>query len=392
MFLELLETHIRQGRVRVHLPGGGVHEIGAGEQPIDWYIHDEKAMSRIARDPELEVGETYLEGLWDTGDLPLEALLILIIRNFQEFRRKPASTLRHRAARLFQRANRIARSYRNVALHYDLDEWLFRHFLDRGMFYSCAYFHNPDMTLEEAQVAKCRHLMKKLRLRPGQKVLDIGCGWGGLALYLAERANVEVTGLTLSREQLRVAQAEIQKRGMGNLVKLLLQDYREHDGRYDRVVSVGMFEHVGPRGYPQFFGKVRDLLANDGIAVLHTIGSCHVPQETNAWIRRHIFPGGYIPSLSEVCAAAERAALVISDVEVLRLHYAFTLAEWLKRFRAQREAVLERMGERFVRMWEFYLASSEASFRAGDNLVFQIQLARENDSVPLVRDYLYLED
>lgn len=392
MFLELLETHIKAGRLRVHLPSGEIREIGVGEPVVDWYIRDAAAMRRIARDPELELAETYLESLWDTGDQPLEALLVLLMRNFQEFRRRPASTLRHAAARLFQRANRIARAYRNVARHYDLDEWLFRHFLDQGMFYSCAYFQHPDMTLEEAQVAKCHHLMKKLRLHPGQRVLDIGSGWGGLALYLAEQAAVEVTGLTLSREQLRVSQGEAEQRGLAHRVNFLFQDYREHEGLYDRIVSVGMFEHVGLRRYPQFFAKVRDLMGKDGIAVLHTIGSRQVPQETNAWIRRHIFPGGYIPSLSEVCAQVERAGLVTSDVEVLRLHYAYTLREWLKRFRAAREVILERMGDRFLRMWEFYLASCQASFLAGDNVVFQLQLARENDTVPLVRDYLYLPD
>jgi len=389
MFLELLGAYVKEGQIRLHLPDGQEKTIGAAAPPVDWFIRDDRAISRIGRDPEFELGETYMEGLWDTGEQGVEALLTLLMRNFLDYRRESASPLKRTATRLFQRANRIARSYRNVSHHYDLDEWVFRLFLDQGMFYSCAYFDRPNSSLEDAQQAKCRHIMRKLRLRPGQRVLDVGCGWGGLAVYLCRHADVEVTGLTLSREQLRVAESTVREQNLEGRVRFLLQDYREHEDRYDRIVSVGMFEHVGHQEYRAFFAKLRELMSPGGIALLHTIGSSQIPQPTNPWIRKHIFPGGYIPSLSEVSAAAESAPLLVSDVEVLRLHYAFTLAEWLKRFRASRAEVLQRMGERFYRMWEFYLASSEASFRTGGNVVFQIQLTLENDSVPLVRDYLY---
>lgn len=391
MYLQLLERRIREGTLRLRLPDGSARTFGHGGPVAEWIIHAPRTLGRIARDPEYALGETYMAGEWDAGEGGLTGLLLLLMRNFPETPPRGWRRLAEPLARTLQQWNRIGRSYRNAAHHYDLDEWLFRHMLDREMHYSCAYFARADMDLEAAQRAKCAHLAAKLCLRPGQRVLDIGCGWGGLALFLAREHGVEVTGLTLSREQLRVARARAEAAGLTARVRFELQDYREHRGTYDRIVSVGMFEHVGRPQYLAFFDQVRGLLAPDGVAVLHTIGRLGPPGTTNPWIRRHIFPGGYIPALSEVAAAIERSGLFNCDVEVLRLHYARTLAAWQGRFQAHRAEAAARYGERFCRMWEFYLAVCEAAFQERDLAVFQIQLARRRDAVPLTRDYLYRE-
>ena len=257
------------------------------------------------------------------------------------------------------------------------------------MHYSCAYFRDRGMTLEEAQYAKSEHIAAKLHLRPGHRVLDIGCGWGSLAMHLAENHDVKVTGLTLSAEQLRVARETAAGRGLENQVEFLLQDYREHPETYDRIVSVGMFEHVGKQNVQRFFDSVRQALTDNGVALLHTIGSKNPPEPVNPWIRRYIFPGGYIPSLSDIAPAVERAGLVTTDIEVLRRHYAFTLKEWNRRFQGARDRFVESKGERFCRMWEFYLVICQTAFEVGDLVVLQWQLATDNETVPITRDYLY---
>jgi cyclopropane-fatty-acyl-phospholipid synthase len=275
--------------------------------------------------------------------------------------------------------------------HYDLDEELFRAFLDRGMHYSCAYFRDADMSLESAQLAKCNHIARKLMLAPGQRVLDIGCGWGSLALHLAETENVSVTGLTLSTEQLRVAKAEAARRGCSDRVDFLTQDYRNHHGQYDRIVSVGMFEHVGRRNFKRYFQQLARQLRPGGMAVLHTIGSTRPPSTTNLWIRRYIFPGGYVPSLSNLTAAIEQAGLQIGDVEILRPHYALTLKEWNRRFQMQRAHFAALKGERFCRMWEFYLQSCQLGFEYQDLVVFQLQIGGKDAPFRPTRDYLYAD-
>jgi cyclopropane-fatty-acyl-phospholipid synthase len=311
------------------------------------------------------------------------------MRNFPD---EPVSWFRRLVIKLvkpLQQWNRIAASRRNVAHHYDLDVRLFRRFLDEDMQYSCAYWLREGMTLEQAQRAKKEHIRRKLLLSPGQRVLDIGCGWAGLAIFLAETCGVRVTGLTLSREQYRIARERVKQRGLEELVDIRLEDYRENTETYDRVVSVGMFEHVGARNYDTYFRTVRERLTEDGVALIHTIGSAAPPGLTNPWIRRYIFPGGYIPAMSEAMAAVERQRLASTDVEVLRLHYAFTLAQWQQRFQRVRAEVAAEKDERFCRMWEFYLALSEAAFRWRDLVVFQFQLARDKGAVPLRRGYLH---
>ncbi len=386
--LKHLGPRIRHGRLTVCLPGGERHSFGSGTPHAEWYIHTSATLRRILSDPELMVGETYMNGEWDTSNL-LD-LLEVFMHNIPE--QSSSGLLAGLLKRLLRQGNRIAQSYRNVAHHYDLDEWLFRRFLDRDMQYSCAYFYKPGISLEEAQRAKCAHILRKLDLSPGQQVLDIGCGWGGLALYLAEHAGVRVAGLTLSREQLRVAQQRARESGLQGRVEFLLRDYREHSGVYDRIVSVGMFEHVGAQHYPHYFEQMRRLLSPEGAALLHTIGRYTPPGVTSPWILKHIFPGGYIPALSELNRSVEGSGLITCDVETLRLHYAMTLGAWQHRFQAQRTEIAARLGERFCRMWEFYLAACEASFRWRDLVVFQLQLTQRLDVLPITRDYIYREE
>ena len=389
IFIDYLRRNIRHGSIHLSMPDGTLHKLGHGQPEAHWVFSDPRAKSRILRDYDLELGETYMDGCWHSRPGGLLRLLEVLMLNFGETKEQGLRGTWAGLYKVFQQGNRIARSYRNVSHHYDIDEWVFRRFLDANMFYSCAYFERPEQSLEEAQLAKCRLIMKKLLLQPGQHVLDVGCGWGGMAFYLAEQAKVKVTGITLSKEQLRVARDEARRRNLSGRVEFLLQDYREHRGQYDRIVSIGMFEHVGPRHFKRFFEQVNALLAPDGVALIHTIGEAHHSRSTNPWIRRHIFPGGYIPSLSEMSRAVEDGPLMMTDVEVLRLHYAKTLSEWLNRFGSHRDEVADRMGETFCRMWEFYLAATSAAFRYWDLQVFHMQLARRHASVPVHRDYLW---
>ncbi len=387
--VSILRQYIKHGRLTLRLPGGRIESFGEGLPDVEWALHKTDTLRRIATDPTLMLGETYMDGEWDITKGSILSLLEILLSNLPHQLIGQRGFFFKHLQKLIRRGNTIMRSYRNVAHHYDLDEWLFRRFLDPDMHYSCAYFYEPDISLQEAQRAKCQHIMTKLLLQPRQRVLDIGCGWGGLALYLAEHAGVEVTGLTLSREQLRVAEQRVKEHGLQGRVKFHLQDYREHQGSYDRIVSVGMFEHVGRTHYPEYFEQVRRLLHPDGVALLHTIGHSGAPVETNPWIAKYIFPGGYNPSLSEVSSAFEKSGLINCDVEVWRLHYAETLAAWHKNFQAHRADVAQRLGERFCRMWEYYLTTCEASFRWYNVVVFQIQLAHRLDAVPITRDYLY---
>ncbi|MHB1529510.1 MAG: class I SAM-dependent methyltransferase [Acidiferrobacteraceae bacterium] len=383
----LLEQYIRNGTLRVEYPEGRVREFGSGAPHAVLHLKDPSVEPRILRDPEYELGATYADGLWETPEPA--GLLGLLYQNFCSYI-QPALGPFARLGRLLRQWNRGVAARRQIAHHYDLEEWLFRRFLDRDLHYSCAYYTKPELTLEAAQREKCAHLARKLRLRPGAEVLDIGCGWGSLALYLAATHGVHVTGVTLSKEQWRVANDRARARGLGRQVRFLYEDYREHQGRYQRIVSVGMFEHVGIPNYPVFFDQVARLLEpGDGIAVLHHIGRPGPPGTTNPWIRRHVFPGGYNPSLSEVLAPIEHSGLWTTDIEVWRLHYQQTLKEWGRRFQAARPEVVEKKGEHFARLWEFYLAACEAAFAVGQLVVFQLQLANALQAVPLTRDYLY---
>lgn len=385
-----LNNRIRYGTLILEFADGTEsRRYGDGNPVAHWQVASPRVLRQISTDPGFMLGQTYMDSSWSVPAGGLLPLLEVLMRNFHY----ETADWRGRMWRMLlaplQQWNRVRASRRNVSRHYDLDTDMFRQFLDEDMQYSCAYFPRPEATLEEAQRAKCEHIRRKLLLSPGQRVLDIGCGWGGLAMYLAEQADVQVTGLTLSAEQHRVARERVRERGLEGRVDIRLEDYREHRGEYDRIVSVGMFEHVGVPYYQRYFELVRERLPEDGVALIHTIGRRSPPGLTNSWTRRYIFPGGYIPAMSETMAAIERSSLVCADVEVLRRHYAFTLQHWLQRFQTVRDQWVQRRSETFCRMWEFYLAASASSFLWRDLLVFQFQLARSLEAVPITRDYLY---
>ncbi len=354
-------------------------------------LHEKALHWRLPLNVQLVAGEAYMDGTLTVEDGSVFDLLTLAAINLPSLEAHPFFALGNWLQRVLRRLHQFnvaCRARANVAHHYDISGAIYDLFLDPDRQYSCAYFARPDDDLETAQENKKNHIAAKLLLRDGQKVLDIGSGWGGLALTLARRAKIEVTGVTLSTEQFHMASHRAEEDGLAKRVHFHLRDYRHQQGRFERIVSVGMFEHVGVGYYKTFFGKIHDLLADDGVALIHTIGRADGPGATSPWIRKYIFPGGYIPALSEVTAAIERSRLFITDVEVLRLHYAETLRHWRERFIDNWDQAKSIYDERFCRMWEFYLAASEVAFRHLGLVVFQIQLARRQDAVPLTRAYL----
>ena len=386
-YASFIAQRMKVGSLQIVHADGKRETFGTDEPSATLKLNNRRALTKILRNPSLMMGESYMNQEWDAEDGNLTDLLRLLRRNFEVL---PNRMLGFRfLLALIQTWNTIKASFENVSHHYDLDEHLFSQFLDQDMHYSCAYFDEPSTSLEEAQQAKCRLIAKKLCLQRDARVLDVGCGWGSLAMFLAENYDVEVTGITLSKEQLRVARERAEKRGLGNSVKFELQDYRDHVGNYDAIVSVGMFEHVGRRNFETFFKQLRSLLNPKGVALLHTIGSLDPPEPTNPWIQKYIFPGGYIPSISEVTNEIERSGLVSCDIEVWRRHYAYTLQEWNRRFQLVRDRFVKSHGERFCRMWEFYLVACQTGFEYASLAVFQIQMAHANDDVPITRDYLY---
>jgi len=390
-----LSRFIRHGSFTVTTVAGNTYTFGDGSgRPVAARFTNAKAQRAVLLNPELRLGEAYMDGTFVLERGSIADALAILLR--QERIAPPTWTLPWRLVRyLFRRLQQFNPRFRarhNVAHHYDLDGRLYALFLDADQQYSCAYFEEPNQSLDDAQLAKKRHLAAKLRVEPGASVLDIGCGWGGLALYLAEVAGARVTGITLSQEQYARAQQRALERGRAKNAIFRLEDYRDVTGRFDRIVSVGMFEHVGVGFYDTFFRKGAQLLADDGVFLLHTIGRSGPPSVTNPWIAKYIFPGGYIPALSEVLTAIQHAGLMVTDVEILQLHYAETLKAWRERFLAHREDVERLYDGRFVRMWEFYLASSEMAFRESDLVVFQIQMAKRKGVVPATRDYIGREE
>ena len=388
-----LSRFIRHGSFTVTTARGRTRTFGDGTGiPVAVRFGSAAAQRAVLFDPELKLGEGYMDGTFVVEQGSIADVLALLLGQDSLGPRNWAMprALRYLFRRL-QQLNLRSRSRTNVAHHYDLDGRLYSLFLDGDQQYSCGYFERSDQSLDDAQLAKKRHLAAKLRVKPGAKVLDIGCGWGGLALYLAEIAGARVTGITLSQEQYQHAQNRAQERARRD-AEFKLLDYRDVNGRFDRIVSVGMFEHVGVGFYEVFFNQCAKLLAEDGIALLHTIGRHSPPGITNPWIAKYIFPGGYIPALSEVLRAIERAGLIVTDVEILQLHYAETLKAWRERFLAHRDEVVRLYDRRFVRMWEFYLACSEMAFRLGEMVVFQIQMAKQKGLTPPTRDYIAREE
>jgi cyclopropane-fatty-acyl-phospholipid synthase len=384
---------IRSGTLQLTLPDGTTQTLGDGTgAPVAVTIHDEKTARGLILNPELAVGEGYMDGTLTVEDDDLEGFLALAVLNQRagaQTRWQSAVRRLRTATRSFMQNNVPGLSRKNVAHHYDLAGDLYALFLDADRQYSCAYFTSPDDTLEEAQAHKKAHIARKLALEPGMRVLDIGCGWGGMALTLARDHGARVLGITLSEEQLAVARQRAKEERLEDRVDFRLADYRDLTGSFDRIVSVGMFEHVGLPYYDTYFGKIRDLLTADGVALIHTIGISDAPSGTNPWIAKYIFPGGYVPSLSEVVASIERQGVWMTDIEILRLHYAETLRHWRERFEANRDRIAALYDERFVRMWRFYLVACETSFRHRRQTVFQVQIARRIDALPITRDYLY---
>lgn len=393
MLKRLLRSVVHTGTLTLIYPGGRRDVIGSGTPAIAVRFHDRGAMLRLAMDPDLALGELYMDGRLTVEDGDIADLLALLMMNLAKshasFLLRLARAVR-RVLRPLAQYNPISRSKEHVAHHYDLSSDLYDLFLDRDRQYSCAYFSAPGETLDDAQIGKKRHIAAKLHLnKPGLKVLDIGCGWGGLALDLARDCDADVLGITLSEEQIAMAQKRSEHAHLTDRCRFGLTDYRVLKGQFDRIVSVGMFEHVGVPYYSQFFRQISNLLAEDGVALVHTIGRSDGAGSTNPWIAKYIFPGGYTPALSEMLPIIERAGLMVSDVEVLRLHYAETLKEWRRRFKSRWKDAAEIYDERFCRMWEFYLAGSEMGFRHEGLVVFQVQLVKNVNALPITRDYMY---
>ena len=388
----MMSRFVKVGQLTIIDAEGGRHVHGPGGSPQATIRLTDKTLYRsLFLNPELRAGEAYMDGTLICEEGGIRGLLEVFANNRDGLRNHPVQKVLKRTLkkiRKFHQRNQKQASRSNVQHHYDLSNDFYRLFLDEDLQYSCAYWPRPNISLEEAQSLKKKHIAEKLCLKPGQTVLDIGCGWGGMAIYMAQNYGVKVVGVTLSDEQLALGRKRVKDLGLEGLVDLRLTDYRDLDESFDRIVSVGMFEHVGVAHYQEYFLKVRDLLTEDGIALIHAIGRKGGPGTTGAWIRKYIFPGGYSPALSETFAEIEKAKLWVTDCEILRLHYAYTLAEWEKRFQENRDKVAAMFDERFCRMWEFYLVISEFSFLYGNHMNFQIQLSKDVHAVPVTRNYM----
>ncbi len=396
---EVYSRVIKKGTLNIIDAFGKMHKFGDDGSPsVTIRLNEASLHHKLAFNPQLFIGEAYMDGQLTIEQGTLKDFFEILFSNTCS--KIPHGWLRtmefaNFLVRNMQQVNNIANSTRNVKHHYDLSGDFYDLFLDKDKQYSCAYFTESDQTLEEAQQMKMRHIVNKLLVNHNDRVLDIGCGWGGLACEIAKMTGAQVKGITLSGEQLKVARQRAKKEGVSNLVKFEQADYRQlmqEEETYDRIVSVGMFEHVGIDHYGEFFQKINELLEDDGVMLLHSIGRAQGPSSTNPWIRKYIFPGGYIPALSEVIPQVEKANLHITDVEVLRMHYARTLQEWRYRFYENLEDVRKIYDSRFCRMWEFYLTGAEASFEHWGNMVFHLQLSKQITAVPLTRDYLYLKE
>jgi cyclopropane-fatty-acyl-phospholipid synthase len=392
LLASVLDRFIGIGRLSVIDAAGKRHVFEGSPGPTATVrLHESGLHWKLLLRTRLSVPEAYMAGTLTVEEGSLYDFIEILTANDAAQINALPQRLCQAAGRLVRRLhqyNPVPRAVRNVAHHYDLSDQLYELFLDRDRQYSCAYFRTPEDDIDTAQESKKRHIAAKLLLQPGQKVLDIGSGWGGLALYLAAESGADVTGLTLSEEQHKVATRRAAAAGLSDRVRFYLRDYRQERGRYDRIVSIGMFEHVGLNQYPAFFRGLSERLAPDGVALLHSIGRMDGPGTTNPWMRKYIFPGGYAPALSEVVPEVERARLWITDIEILRLHYAETLRAWRHRFEQNRARISALYDERFCRMWEMYLVGAELAFRRDFSLVFQMQLAKSVDTVPMTRDYI----
>ena len=390
----LLRRFIRRGTLQVYDAGGRLHSFSGvpAEPVVTIRLHDRSLCTKLFFNPELYVGEAYMDGTltFEEGSTCFDFLELFSLNRTGLGAHPVQNVLRRiwRSLRSIQQYNPVGKALKNASHHYDLSDDFYRLFLDDDLQYTCAYYRSENDTLEEAQLNKKHHVCAKLRIEDGMKIAELGCGWGGLALYLAQVADVEVTAVNLSIEQIRVARDRAKELGLEDRVHFEHMDYRELQGTYDRVVSVGMLEHVGLRHYDEFFTKFRGLLTEDGIGFVHSIGRNKPPGSASPFLRKYIFPGGYAPSLSEILAAAERQRIWISDCEILRLHYYYTLQDWRARFMENWDKAAAIYDERFCRMWEFYLISSELAFLNGSEMIFHLVLANKRDAVPILRDYM----
>lgn len=393
MLFTILKKISIKGSLEIIDAEGNSHTFGNSDPYVKIKFKNLSVQKKIFLNPSLYLGEAYMNGELLIQEGKIADFINIVTASYDDIISnhwllkiyEKISTL----IRPFQQLNRAAISKKNAAHHYDLDESLYHLFLDKDMQYSCGYFHNENISLDQAQFDKKIHIIKKLNIKKKMKILDIGCGWGGLAIQIAKEMDVSIKGITLSKNQLNTAQRRAQEEGLNDKVKFALQDYRDEKDSYDRIISVGMFEHVGVNYFNEFITKSYQLLNEGGVFLLHTIGSRGKPSATNPWIRKYIFPGGYIPSLSEILKIFEKQKMIISDIEILRLHYAYTLNHWYRNALKNKEKIIKIFDERFFRMWEFYLLASEYSFRNMGNVVFQIQLLKNINNLPLTRNYIY---
>ena len=390
----LLRKFIRTGTLRLIDAEGTLHTFsGIPKEPlVTIKIHDKSLYRKFFFNPELHVGEAYMDGdlTFEDGSTCYDFIHLFSINRTGLASHPIQNILRKvwKALKGIDQYNPVGKALKNASHHYDISEDLYRLFLDDDLQYTCAYYRTPNDTLEQAQLNKKRHVLAKLKIEDGMKIAELGCGWGGLAIYLAQQADIEVTAVNLSIEQIRVARARAEALGLENRVKFEHMDYRQLQGTYDRVVSIGMLEHVGVKHYDEFFAKLRSLMKADGIALVHSVGRNAPPGTMSPFLRKYIFPGAYAPSLSEVISAAERQYIWHTDCEILRMHYFYTLRGWHSRFRANWDKAAEIYDERFCRMWEFYLVSTQLAFLNGSAMVFQLVLANDREAVPLLRDYM----
>ena len=393
MLFSVLKNVNFKGRIDIINYNGKVYSFGKGERFSQIKLKSKSIEKKILLNPGLYLGEAYVNEELVIQKGSLDDFLNIISSAYDDFLDNNISFRFYEKIsnffKLLQQVNVLKKSKKNVEHHYDLGDDFYKLFLDKDMQYSCAYFYNPNITLDQAQKDKKNHIIKKLNINENMNILDIGCGWGGLALEIAKQTGASVKGITLSKNQLSIAQKRSQDEGLNEKVRFLLQDYRNEEDHYDRIVSIGMFEHVGLNYYPNFFSKTYNLLKDSGVMLLHTIGQRSVPTATSPWIRKYIFPGGYIPSLSEITKITEKFNINITDIEILRLHYAYTLDQWYKNMIKNKQIIIQNFDKHFFRMWEFYLLISKYSFVNMGNIVYQLQISKNINNLPLTRNYMY---
>ena len=392
LFSQLKKVSFK-GKIDIIDCKGKIYSFGQSTPYVRIKLQNKSIERKIFFNPTLFVGEAYMSKELIIEEGTIEDFINILTASYEgvlstHWLRRYLDNI-STMFRWIQQLNYPLKSKKNVAHHYDLNEELYRLFLDKDMQYSCGYFYNDNISLDQSQIDKKNHIIKKLKIEKNMSVLDIGCGWGGLALQIAKETGAKVKGITLSENQLNTAKMRAEEEGLADKVEFVLQDYRQEQHQYDRIVSIGMFEHVGVKHFSEFFSKTIHLLNESGIFLLHTIGQKGKPSATDPWIRKYIFPGGYIPSLSEILQVCEKQNINITDIEILRLHYAQTLKHWYSNFLKNKNSIIKMFDERFFRMWEYYLLSSQYSFQNLGNVVFQIQISKTNNNLPLTRDYMY---